>query len=147
MTLNLAPMVDVMMCLIVFFLLAARIVDSERRPLDLPYAAAAREVPPDKLGRRVTINVLPAGEQAAEAEYVVQAWDGRRLIDRRLSAAQVGDYLRRRAALAARSGEQLRCLIRADENVAYGHVEVVLRACGRAGLGQIVFAARSTPGK
>ena len=53
MTLNLAPMVDVMMCLIIFFLLASKLVDAQHRPLNLPYARAALEVGRGELGPRV----------------------------------------------------------------------------------------------
>ncbi|MBN2447607.1 MAG: biopolymer transporter ExbD, partial [Phycisphaerae bacterium] len=58
MTLNLAPMVDVMMCLIIFFLLASQLVDSENFEMKLPWAAAAETVAQSELGRRVTINVV-----------------------------------------------------------------------------------------
>jgi biopolymer transport protein ExbD len=36
--LNLAPMVDVMMCLIIFFLLASKLVQAENYELELPWA-------------------------------------------------------------------------------------------------------------
>ncbi len=143
MTLNLAPMVDVMMCLIIFFLLASRIVDAEHRPVNLPAAEAAREVSPGEIGRRVTINVLPAADDPLRADYVVQAWNGRELVERRLDAGKVAGYLQTRARLADGGAEGLRCIIRADREVAYGHVEVVLRGCGLAGIQHVVFAAQA----
>ena len=133
MTLNLAPMVDVMMCLIIFFLLASKIVDAEHFPLDLPFARAALEVDRGELGRRVVINVRPAPDDPLRAEYVVQAWDGSNLTERLLAPDEIADYLQSRARAAGRFGEDLRCVIRADRDIAYGHVETVLRGCGLVG--------------
>ena len=77
MTLNLAPMVDVMMCLIIFFLLASKLVDAENHPLELAYAVAAQEVERSELGSRVTINVRPSrGGAPDQADYVVVDFDG-----------------------------------------------------------------------
>jgi len=144
MTLNLAPMVDVMMCLIIFFLLASKLVDAQHRPLNLPYAQAALEVGRDELGpRRVVINVRPAADDPLRAEYVVEAWDGRDITERRLQPAEIAGYLQARASRAAQYDTDLRCVIRADEQVAYGHVEVVLRGCGLAKIAKVVFSARA----
>jgi biopolymer transport protein ExbD len=140
MTLNLAPMVDVMMCLIIFFLLAAKMVAAEQHPVDLPWAVAAREVEAADLGTRVTISVRRADATDARAEYVVADWDGQQVVERVLGAADVDALLARRAEHAT---EKLCCVIRADQNVRYEHVEVVLRACGLAKISDVVFAARA----
>lgn len=144
MTLNLAPMVDVMMCLIIFFLLASKLVDAQHRPLNLPYAQAALEVERSKLGpRRVVINVRPSADDPLQAEYVVEAWDGRSITERTLRPDEIADYLRIRARRAAERNTDLRCVIRGDQEVAYGHVEVVLRGCGLAKIAKVVFSARA----
>jgi biopolymer transport protein ExbD len=143
MTLNLAPMVDVMMCLIIFFLLASKLVDAQHRPLNLPYAKAALEVGRGELGTRVVINVRPAPGDPLRADYIVEGWDGRNITERRLDPTEIERYLRTRAERARKAGDDLRCVIRADENVAYGHVEVVLRGCGLAKIAKVVFSARA----
>jgi biopolymer transport protein ExbD len=56
MTLNLAPMVDVLMCLIVFFLLASKLVSAEHLRGTRPWAGAAGEGRCLELGEGVTIN-------------------------------------------------------------------------------------------
>ena len=137
MTLNLAPMVDVMMCLIIFFLLASKLVDVQQRPLNLPYAQSAEELSRSDLGSCVVINVRP-GEDDLSAEYVVEGWDGRKVTERMLAASEITDYLKIRAA----RNPDLRCVIRADRDVAYGHVEAVLRGCGLAKIGKIVFSTQ-----
>ncbi len=141
MTLNLAPMVDVMMCLIIFFLLATKLADLEQYAVDLPWAVSAREVDSSELGRRVTIIIRRAEDGDVVAEYVVADWDGRQVTDRVLTPAEVGRLLADRARRAERSDEKLRCVVRADREVMYRHIEVVLRACGSAGISDIVFPA------
>jgi biopolymer transport protein ExbD len=143
MTLNLAPMVDVMMCLIIFFLLASKLVDAQHRPLNLPYAQAALEVGRGELGRRVVINVRPSDDDPLRAEYIVEAWDGQNITERILRPDEIHEYLQARADRAAAVDDDLRCVIRADQDVAYGHVEVVLRGCGLAKIAKVVFSARS----
>jgi biopolymer transport protein ExbD len=142
MTLNLAPMVDVMMCLIIFFLLASKLVDAQHRPLNLPYAQAAREVSRGELKTRVVINIRPSAADPLRAEYVVEGWDGRRITEHILEPGEIPAYLQACADRAGRDTE-LRCVIRADEDVAYGHVEVVLRGCGLAKIAKVVFSARA----
>jgi len=141
MTLNLAPMVDVMMCLIIFFLLAAKLVAVEHYPVDLPWAQAAKEVEPSELGARVTITVRRVTGDDGQAEYVVADWDGQQVVERVLQPREVAELLQARAARAARSQQKLRCVIRADEAVMYQHVETVLRGCGLAKISDVVFSA------
>lgn len=146
MTLNLAPMVDVMMCLIIFFLLASKLVAVENDPIRLPWAVAAQELDPTELGQRVTITVRPAAGGGDGAEYVVADWDGQQVVRRALQPEEVEGLLAARAARAGREGTKLRCVIRADEQVMYKHVEVVLRGCGRAKIADVVFSANKGSG-
>ena len=142
MFLNLAPMVDVLMCLIIFFLLASKLVSAEHYPVELPWAVAAREVESQDLGARVTINVRRAADGSDDrAEYVVVDWDGRRVIERVLKTDEIEALLRTRAARAAAQQQEIRCVVRADQDVQYQHVEMVLRACGVTKISNIVFSA------
>jgi biopolymer transport protein ExbD len=141
-TLNLAPMVDVMMCLIIFFLLASKLVSSQHRPLKLPHAIAAREPQPGELGERVVVNVRAAAEDPTRAEFVVQTWDGQKIGERILAPDTVAAYLQTRVEKAG-AADRLRCVVRADKQVAYGDVEVVLRACGLARIGKVTFGANT----
>ncbi|MEW6252299.1 MAG: biopolymer transporter ExbD [Planctomycetota bacterium] len=140
MILNLAPMVDVMMCLIIFFLLASKMVSAAYR-IEPPWAVAAREVAGSDLGNRVTITVGRQPADPNEPAYVVTDWDGRQIVERMLSPDEVEGLIRTRAARAAGEGHKLSCVIRADRLVRYQHVEHVLRACGLARVSDVVFAA------
>ncbi len=146
MTLNLAPMVDVLMCLIIFFLLASKMAAAEHYPVDLPWAVAAKTVEAADLGARVTITVRRAGDGDDEAEYVIADWDGERVVERVLQPGEVDALLQARAARAVREHHKLRCVIRADARVMYKHVEAVLRACGLAKVSDVVFTANAGQG-
>jgi biopolymer transport protein ExbD len=143
MALNLAPMVDVMMCLIIFFLLASKLVSAEQYPVHLPYAVAAKEVDAGDLGSRITIGVRRSEQDENVAEYVVVDWDGQNIRERVLPPGQLDALIAARARRAAGGGVRPCCVIRADKEVTYEHVEAVLRACGLAKISDIVFAAKS----
>lgn len=143
MTLNLAPMVDVMMCLIIFFLLGTRLVDEQHRWVDLAYAEAAREIERDELGSRVVVNVQPAPEDELAAKYVVHGWDGTSIQEFVFEPDELTRYLKRRAEQARSWDEQLRCVLRVDKRVPYRHVESVLRSCGLAQISRVVFSANA----
>ncbi len=138
MTLNLAPMVDVMMCLIVFFLLASRLAGAQFHGVRLARSESAQDLAREPGRRATVINVRCVGE---EAEYVVNVWEGGRLAERSLPAVGLAEYL---ASSAGGAPESARCLVRIDRDVPYRHVETVLRACGRAGLASVVFGAERT---
>lgn len=140
MTLNLAPMVDVMMCLIIFFLLGSSLVLEETRPLELPTALAAAQVELSGLGERVVINVRKSDAGDDTADFVVAGWDGQRIVEQRLAPEELDRHLARVAANAPKL-EEVRCVIRADRDVGYQQVERVLRAAGLAKIAKIVFAA------
>lgn len=140
-TLNLAPMVDVMMCLIIFFLLASELVDMRPEALALAESSAARRVEQHELGDRVVIAVRPRADEPDDAECIVRAWDGGAIADRALDIGRMEAFLSSAASRAAQRGNELRCLIRADRDVTYGDVEQVLQACARARVANVVFAA------
>ncbi len=139
MTLNLAPLVDVMMCLIVFFLLASKMVAAELNPVNLAWAVASRPVEPGDLGDRVTITVRH-GASDDLAEYVVTEWDGQAIVERKLSPGEIETLLTTRSAAAKHRERELRCVVRADRMIRYQHVETVLRSCGKAKVRNVVFS-------
>jgi len=142
MTLNLAPMVDVMMCLIIFFMLASKMVERENSVVALPSAAAAREADRRALGRRVVVNVLADAAAAAPADAgrgpAGAPEFARYVLDER--PVTLPDIAGRLAAEHARD-PGVRCVIRGDRDLPYHAVEAVLAACAGAGVENVVFAA------
>jgi len=144
MDLNLAPMVDVMMCLIIFFLLASQLVQAENYELELPWAVAAEEVEKTELGNRITVNVVREGDSLDEPPlYIMVDWDAQaqEIVQTPRPIAAIERLMKARMAQAISEESDLRCVIRADEDCTYADVEALLRAAGAAKIQQIVFSA------
>jgi biopolymer transport protein TolR len=116
---NMTPLVDVMLVLVVIFIITAPLLASSIR-LDLPRTDAAK---PNDAPKFVTLVVDKSG----------QAF----LNDQRVSPAELAERLTRTAAENPDTEVQLR----ADEAVPYGRVVEVMGAAQKAGLNRIGFVA------
>jgi len=119
---NLAPMIDVVLVLTIFFMCATKFSGDERKfDLDLPSATAAAAV------------------DAAHPEIVeVEAAGGLRLAGQDVAA---GDLAARLAALR-RERPELAVLIRGENAVPHGRMAEVYEACRTAGVAQVAISVR-----
>ena len=120
---NVTPLVDVMLVLVVIFIITAPLLASAIR-LDLPKTDAARAV---ETPRFVTLVVDKSG----------QAF----LNDKPLPL----DELARSLVQAASQDPDTEVQLRADEAVPYGKVVEVMGMAQKAGLSRIGFVAEPTP--
>ena len=120
---NVTPLVDVMLVLVVIFIITAPLLASAIR-LDLPKTDAARAV---ETPRFVTLVVDKSG----------QAF----LNDKPLPL----DELARSLVQAASQDPDTEVQLRADEAVPYGKVVEVMGLAQKAGLSRIGFVAEPTP--
>ena len=116
---NVTPLVDVMLVLVVIFILTAPLLASSIR-LDLPRSEAAT---PHELPQFVTLVVDKSG----------QAF----LNDQPVSAGQLAQRLQQSAQLNPDTEVQLR----ADEAVPYGRIVELMGVAQKAGLNRIGFVA------
>ena len=116
---NVTPLVDVMLVLVVILILTAPLLASSIR-LDLPASGAAK----------------PADTHAAVA-VALDPQGGLFLDGRPVSAAELAEGL----AAAARRDPATEVQLRADQSVAYGRVVEVMGAAQAAGLNRIGFVA------
>lgn len=128
---NLAPMVDVMMCMLIFFMLATKMVERENSTIDLPLALAAKEIDKSDLGNRFVVNVRQA---AGGVVYVVT--------EELLSLDQVRSRL---AATVKTAKEEnlgdVNFIIRGERNVAYHDIEALLKLCRDENVRNVTFSA------
>lgn len=130
--LNLAPLVDVVMCLIIFFMLSARLTQREHAErVDLPVSSSAQPAAKRPGVSRVVVNVVP--DKSGGAGYVLD--------DRPVGIAELGARFDREAARDA----AVTCYIRADRGIEYRYVEPILVECGRAKIGKVTFATALKP--
>jgi len=120
---NMTPLIDVMLVLVVIFLITAPLLASAIR-LDLPRSDAAAA---SDTAKRVLVVVDKAGQVYLE--------------DRPVALATLAQHLTRLAGQDPDTEVQLR----ADEAVAYGRVVEVIGVAQKAGLGRIGFVADRLP--
>jgi len=118
---NMTPLIDVMLVLLVIFMITAPLMSSSLR-LDLPRSDAAR---PSDTPVFLAIALDPAGQLY--------------LGDERLDEAA----LRERLASAAARNPQTEVQLRADRAVPYGRVAELIGIVQQAGLNRIGFVAET----
>jgi len=116
---NVTPLVDVMLVLVVIFIITAPLLASSIR-LDLPRAEGAQ---PGDAPRFVTLVVDKAGQLF--------------LNDKPLAAPQLAEQL----AATAKQNPETEIQLRADQGVPYGKVVEVMGIAHKAGLSRIGFVA------
>jgi len=116
---NMTPLVDVMLVLVVIFIITAPLLASSIR-LDLPRTDAAR---PQEAPKFVIVVVDKAGQIFLDDKPVAQI------------------ELSRQLTLLASRNPDTEVQLRADEAVPYGRVVAVMGAAQKAGLSRIGFVA------
>ena len=121
---NVTPLIDVVMCLIVFYLMVGHLVIVRRGQTDLPETrvglTAARDTDP------LAITVLPDSPGRVEIDGVEMDIDRIRSV--------VSGRRDRDIALAVQ--------VRADRGSTFGQIEPVLAACREAGVSSVELATR-----
>ncbi|PIT83265.1 biopolymer transporter ExbD [Limnohabitans sp. 15K] len=120
---NVTPMVDVMLVLLVIFILTAPLMTSAIR-LDLPQSEGGE-----------------AGASPQVLSLVVDAQSNLYLNDKPITP----DALRLRLAESAKRNPHTELELRADQSVPYGRVVEAMGLAQKAGLSRIGFVAQTTP--
>ncbi|MCB9846806.1 MAG: biopolymer transporter ExbD [Phycisphaeraceae bacterium] len=136
---SLTPLVDVTFLLIVFFVVVAHLSSNERIPMPLSRVESA-ETAPDKLQRRVVINVIPAERRSSMG--------GDYLVGVRTFGSGDADLARLRDLLATRRASQpdAAAVIRAARTEPYERIHPVLEACRLAGMTDVRLVTEETNG-
>ena len=152
---NVTPLIDVIMCLIIFFMLVAKIgVNQGNKAMDLPFSYLGKKI--EDMGNTLTLNILPKGDMekikaANEADripatdyQVVALVDG----EERDLPVKVGDvsptYPLREVLtkMKARYKKNFKVIIRADADLPFHLVEPTLDECASAGATSINFTTQ-----
>ncbi|HJW10936.1 MAG TPA: biopolymer transporter ExbD [Albitalea sp.] len=116
---NMTPLIDVMLVLLVIFIITAPLMTSSLK-LDLPKTDAAQ---PSDAPQFISVAIDPAGT----------LYFGDERLDAAAFAARVAD--------AARRNPQTEVQLRADRSVPYGRVAELIGVVQKAGLNRIGFIA------
>lgn len=121
---NVTPLVDIVLVLLIIFMVTAKLIVSQSVPLDLPKAATGTDV-------QVVFSVVLAA-------------DGTTVVDSK--PVPNDDALLPLAREArAKQGEQLRAVIKADSAVPHGRVIKVLDLLKQANVQKIAFGVSPVP--
>ena len=115
---NVTPLVDVTLVLLIIFVVTARIMEPEGLHMDLPKAASGEEV-----------------QQIFSVELTA---DGKTVVDSKPVPSD--ESIQQLAKDAKTKNKDLRAVIRADRKVEHGRVIHVLDLLKRAGVAKIAFA-------
>jgi biopolymer transport protein ExbD len=115
---NVTPLVDVTLVLLIIFMVTAKIIVSQGMPMDLPKAAS--------------------GESLQTIFSVELSADGRTRVDSEVVGND--DAILPLAKASHGRNKDLRAVIRADKKVEHGRVIHVLDLLKRAGIAKIAFA-------
>lgn len=119
---NVTPLVDVVLVLLIIFMVTARIIHQQGVPMELPKAAS--------------------GEAIQSVFSVELSLDGTTTVDS--TKVESDESVSALAKAAKGKNPELRAVIRADKKVEHGRVIHVLDLLKRAGVAKIAFAV--TPG-
>lgn len=121
---NVTPLVDVTLVLLIIFMVTARIIVSQGMPMDLPKAAS--------------------GEEMQTVFSVELTEDGKTFVD---STQVASDQTVSELAIEAKKkNPELRAVIRADQKVPHGRVIQVLDTLKQAKLSKVAFAVTPASG-
>ena len=131
---NVTPLIDVVMCLIIFFMICGQIAQNESNDhVVVPTAALGRDLPEQR--GRLVINVVP---QDVPPQPGADIGPPPTLVVRgqNLSYDDLGGYLTREK----RDNPDLKIVLRADRSLAYDYIAPVLIACAHANIKSVNFS-------
>jgi biopolymer transport protein ExbD len=115
---NVTPLVDVTLVLLIIFMVTARIIVSQGMPMDLPKSASG-----EALQTIFAVELTADGKTRVDSEAVAD-----------------DEALTPLAKKAKAKNKDLRAVIRADKKVEHGRVIHVLDLLRRSGISKIAFA-------
>ena len=123
---DMAPLIDMVFLLLIFFMCTATLSQVEFTP-DVALPVAPRAQVPEDLRDRGTINILPDGRFMIGGKYV--------------SKKEMINIMK----LRREENPELKLYLRANKKVPFKKVKQVLRACADAGIYDIIFGSFQSP--
>lgn len=136
-TVNVTPLIDVVMVLIVFFMLVARIgVSTGAEPMPLPETLTGVRI--EDLGNTLTLNV----RHEAMAQPQVTALVGGQMRELPLADGRGGQPLLDTLRAMRERNRDFKVILRAPKDMPYRYLEPVLQACAQAAVKNVNFTTQ-----
>lgn len=157
---NVTPLIDVVMCLIIFFMLVAKIgISTGAKPMDLPYSYLGKKI--DEMGTTLTLNLLPVGDverikhpvagrrpempKDIQVSALVDGVDRDLPLKTDLTGAQSHPLRAVLLEMKARYKDKCTVIIRADADLPFYLIEPVLAECNVAGIPHVDYTTTTKP--
>ena len=137
---NVTPLIDVIMCLIIFFLVCGQLAREEGNDkVQIPRAQVGQEL--DEQRGRLLINVVPR-ERLAEADASTavnpDAEPAVYIRGERIGLENLTAYLRKEK----QETPDVKVILRADQDLVYDWISPVLISCAQANIKSVNFSTR-----
>jgi biopolymer transport protein ExbD len=126
---NVTPLIDVVMCLIIFFLLVGQMAKDQMPAMNLPRAGMGTDTSGDN---QLVVNLIrgvSAGHEAQPPQILVR------------NVVVPGDRLEDVLRMEKARNSGMSVTLRADSGIDYQYVGPVLTSCAEAGVRRVNFAA------
>ena len=129
---NVTPLIDVIMCLIIFFLLVGHIAKKASiKGIQIPSTVTGKAL--GNQSNQLIINLVPpSGGYGNDAMPSILIWSNR------ISESQLAAYLRKQKS----DNPAIKVVLRADRSIPYRFIAPVLISCAQAGIASIHFMTR-----
>jgi biopolymer transport protein ExbD len=142
---NVTPLIDVVMCLIIFFILVAKIGVSTGldKKIDAPSTYLGVNI--TDLGNALALNLYP--KAGADEPQILVDLKGERQKELKLQDNKGGKLVHPLREvlqdLKKERGEKFKVIINADKGMRYAQLQLVLQACAEAGVSSVNFATKT----
>ena len=137
---NVTPLIDIVMCLIIFFMLVAKIgVSRGAEPMELPETFRGTKI--DDLGNTLTLNVRNSGGESPKVTALVEGHQREIGMDFAEDGKSANSLVSVLSILRARNAK-FQVIIRAEKDLPYRLLEPVLLACTQANVQNVSFNTR-----
>jgi biopolymer transport protein ExbD len=144
---NVTPLIDIIMCLIIFFMLVAKIgVDTGAQKIDIPTTALGSQI--EDMGNTLLLNI-PDGigdDPVVSAMITPQGGGQAHLTNLSLAANSGQNQLTNVLVMYRGQKEDFKVIIRARADLQWRFIAPVLQACNDAGVHTIEFNTKAAQG-
>jgi biopolymer transport protein ExbD len=135
---NVTPLIDIVMCLIVFFMLVAKIGVSTGADRDIKIPETVLGVKIEDIGNALTLNVKPGvGDDPFVTALIAGEVKELKLVENR--GGQLESPLVNLLKAAREANKDFKVIIRGERDMPYKYLEPVLSACSQANASNINF--------
>jgi len=138
---NVTPLIDIVMCLIIFFMLVAKIgVSTGAEAMDIPSSIVGTDIA--DMGNTLTLNVRPGAVDLPQVTALLKSENGSEAHQAELKVRDPStgqNQLLNTLKMYAKQNSNFKVIIRAESEMPFRFLEPVLIACADANVRNVNF--------